>query len=298
MTSAFTSNSDAPTTAAEGSGHGSTFAKRAAKGRRRATRTEIAMWQIAIVAGAVLGWEYLPQQEAFRERSAVFDPFFVSSPSRIWDRVIDMATGTESRRSVWSPLFSTLQGAFLGVAAGMILGAAAGLVLSNSDRLNRIFAPFIAFFNAAPRIAFIPIFVIILGPSLQTSVLTALLVVFFIAFYNAHSGGSSVSHELIDNARLLGATDREIMVQIRLRYVLVWTAAALPNAISFGLVAVVTAEILTGQAGMGRLLFDSISVVDSTQTFAVVLILSVVGAAIVVAADRLQRRALHWWQRS
>jgi NitT/TauT family transport system permease protein len=258
-------------------------------------RSVVLLAQLAILILLLCMWQFLPEIGWLRARSPVFDPFFVSSPQRVFERIGELATGSNGQPLVWKYLWQTLQGTLLGVAIGTALGALFGLVLSNSRRAQPILAPYITVLNAMPRIALIPIFVIIAGASLTASTLTAVAVVFFIVFYNAYAGGRSVPVEMIQNAELLGATPREVMRQIRLPYVLVWTFASLPNAISFGLVAVVTAEILMGSIGMGRLLYSSISTVDSTLTFSVVLILSAVGVILVTLSDALQRRILHWW---
>lgn len=251
-----------------------------------------------VIVVALALWEFLPKIVWLQKLSAVFDPFFVSSPSLVFQRVVDLSIGSESQPAMWSYLFDTLTGTFIGVAIGTFLGAFLGLLLSNSPRLQRVFSPFVAILNATPRIALIPIFVILFGPTLTASVVTVVAVVFFIVFYNAYAGGCSVPVQTVQNVRLMGATPGEIMRRVRLPYVIVWTFTSLPNAISFGLVAAVTAEILTGKVGMGRLLLNSIASVDATLTFAVVVVLSVIGVALVTLADRVQRRALHWWERS
>jgi NitT/TauT family transport system permease protein len=254
--------------------------------------------RLLIVAAALAAWQFLPQIPALREFSPVFDPFFVSSPSQVFSLIRNLMTASGGHDAMWPYLWDTLKGTFIGVAIGTVLGAGLGLLLSNNDTAQRICSPFVVVLNATPRIALIPIFVIIAGPTLTANVLTAVVVVFFLVFYNAFAGGVSVPGQTIQNARLLGANSWEVMRHVRLQYVMVWTFASLPNAISFGLVGVVTAEILTGRLGMGRLLFNSITAVDSTLTFAVVVILAAVGVILVTAADLVQRRILHWWERS
>lgn len=254
--------------------------------------------RVLIVVAAVAMWQFLPEIAALRDFSPVFDPFFVSSPAEVGQRLIDVTFGGTDHALVWPYLRDTMIGTGIGVTIGTVAGALGGLLLSNSPWSRRILTPFVTLVNATPRIALIPIFVIIAGPTLTASVLTAVLIVFFIVFYNAYAGGISVPSQALQNAQLLGATSREVMRQVRLPYVLVWTFAALPNAISFGLVGVVTAEILTGQVGMGRLLLNSISIVDSTLTFVVIVVLSVVGVALVTVSELAQRRLLHWWERS
>jgi len=46
---------------------------------------------------------------------------------------------------------------------------------------------------------------------------------------------------------------------------------------------------------VGQLLLASITNVDATTTFSVVVVLSVVGVTLVTLAEMLQRRVLHWW---
>jgi len=258
-------------------------------------RVLITAAQAAIVAIALCGWQYLPHVRYLRHTSPLFNPFFVSSPEKIARMLWDLLSGSGEAPSLWPYLKATLEATLGGTLIGIVAGAAGGLLLSNSRRLTQIMWPFVTAVNAIPRIALIPIIVIIAGPTLTASIMTAVLVVFFIAFFAAFEGGRSVSRETLQNAKLLGASDWQLMRQLRFPYVLVWTFATLPNAISFGLVATVTAEILTGSIGVGRLLLVAVSTVNSTLTFAVVVILSAVGIVLVTLTDRLRRRWLHWW---
>jgi NitT/TauT family transport system permease protein len=268
--------------------------------RKSAPKAGPAIWaaRALLLAVVLLAWEFVPRIGALHGVSPVFNPFFISSPSRIYDRLVELSSSHPGRPSIWHPLSQTLKATFLGVGIGTLMGATAGLLLSNSRRAQLILEPFITLLNATPRIALVPIFVIIAGPTTTASVATAIAVVFFVVFYNARAGGMSVPSHVVNNARILGASGAETMLFVRLRYVLIWTFASLPNAISFGLVSVVTAELLTGQIGMGRLLLDSISNVDATLTFVVVAVLAVAGVILVTVAELISRRATHWWETS
>jgi NitT/TauT family transport system permease protein len=60
-------------------------------------------------------------------------------------------------------------------------------------------------------------------------------------------------------------------------------------------ITVVTAEILTGYNGMGKLLSTASTNADSSLTYAVVITLSIMGVVVVVGADVIRARVLHWW---
>lgn len=148
--------------------------------------------------------------------------------------------------------------------------------------------------NSVPRIALIPISVVIFGPTATASVVNVITVVFFVAFFNAFEGGRSIRPAVLENAQLLGASSWQLMRSIRLPRVLMWTFAAVPNAISFGLIVSVTTELLAGVRGMGVLLQSATTYLQTSLTFAIVILLSAMGLALYGGAVLLQRLVLRW----
>ncbi len=265
---------------------------------RRDRRWPVVLTQVLIVVAFLLAWELLPRIEALSSKSRLLDPFFISSPTRVWDRIVDLALGRQGSAEIWPYIWRTLWSAMGGVVIGVTLGAACGLALSASRFLSRVFHPFITAINAVPRVALIPIVVVIFGPTISASIVVAVLVVFFVAFFNAYEGGRTVAPQLLQNAEVLGASSWQSMYRIRLPYSLAWTMAALPLAIGFSLLAVVTAEILTGYEGIGRLISIASVSADASLTFAIVIYLAIIGAAIVGLAELVKKRVLHWWTQS
>jgi NitT/TauT family transport system permease protein len=265
---------------------------------KRLGRLQVLLLQLLVLGLFLAGWQWLPRVMAFRHVIPVFDPFFVSSPKDVAVELSKLLTSGSIKDGVpqvWPYLTFTLKGMFIGGALGTAIGVMLGLLLSNSEPLRQVFAPFIHALNAMPRIALIPIFIIMLGATLRSSIVTAVVVVFFSVFYNAYSGGTSVPREMMQNAALLGASPLDMILRLRFRYVLVWTFAAIPNAISLSLIAVVTAEILSGSGGVGRLIISALSTENATLTFSLVVLLSVLGVIFVTIAEVVKKRVLHWW---
>ncbi len=267
------------------------------KGARNsvAGRPSVLAIQVGIVAAALLAWQYLPQIGGLQSISPVFDPYFVSSPSDVMVRMGQLMTGTNGQPLIWTFAQQTIVSSLAGCVIGIVLGTAFGLILSMSSFLARVARPFVVAFNAMPRVALIPIIVVVVGPTVTSSVIASVLVVFFVVFFNAFEGATQVPNDVIRNVRVLGASRVQQTTRVRLPYVMGWVSAAIPNAVAFSLIAVVTAEILVGSGGIGRLLLNSVSAVDPTLTFSVVIFLSVVGIALVVGSDYIRGRVLHWW---
>jgi NitT/TauT family transport system permease protein len=261
---------------------------------RRAETGLVLVCQLAVLAAFLAAWEWLPKIEWVSENTFM-DPFIVSSPSEVGKTIWELLTGSNDRSSIWPFAWKTVSASLLGLLIGMVLGMLAGLALSSSRFLDRVLQPYLVALNAVPRVAIIPVIVIVFGIGYRSSVFISITVVFFVAFFNAYEGGRTVAAHLIDNARVMGATRFQVMRQIQLPFVIAWTIAALPLAATFSLLVVVTGEILTGATGIGRVLSIATVSVDSTTTFAIVVVLSVIGVVIVAVSSLVERRILHWW---
>jgi NitT/TauT family transport system permease protein len=259
-------------------------------------RIAVHVVQLAIVAAFLIAWEYVPQSQQLSAISHLFDPFFVSSPSRIAKRLVELATGTNGSFLIWPYVWPTLFASVIGTAVGMTSGGAAGLLLSNWRFASDVFQPFVVALNAVPRIALIPIIVLITGPTFSASIVISILVVFFVAFFSAYEGGRTVPSHLVQNAQVLGASRLHVLAFIRLPYVMAWTLAVLPLGITFAIISIVTGEILTGYPGMGRLISIASLSADSALTFSVVIVLSLLGLISVGLAEQVKHRLLHWWE--
>lgn len=258
------------------------------------SRPKIFFLQIVAVVVFLVLWEYVPAIPWFSVHYHFTNRFFVSSPSGVYQQLVDLLTGSNGEVAVWPYLRNTLLATVTGTSIGLILGAGSGLICSSSVSLARFARPFVVIANSMPRVALLPIIVIIVGPTVRSSAVGCIMIVYFLGFFNAFAGGTSVSPNVVDNARLLGASRIAIMRHIRWPSVMIWTFAGLPNAISFGLVAVVTTELLTGVTGMGSLILVATTELRSSELLAVVFLLSVFGLILYGGGELLKRRVLRW----
>ncbi|AZY54099.1 ABC transporter permease [Bordetella avium] len=261
--------------------------RRQAAGRR----LRITAWQILLLALFLGAWEGLTRIPWFVQNT-LFDPFFISQPSRVALRLWQwMQPGPQS---VWPHLWLTLQATLLGLAVGVGSGFVVGLALARNRFLADIFNPFIVAFNSMPRIAFVPLITMFFGLGMASKVVTSWFVVFFLVFFNTYKGGRSVERELVDFCRTLGGSPRQILWRVQIPTAAAWTFAALPNAISFALIGVVLAEFVGSTTGMGYLMITALATLNATDMFAAVTLLSIVGIVLVYCVTCLERRLLHW----
>ena len=125
-------------------------------------------------------------------RYRILNRFFISSPHRVLIRSRDLFVGAHEHAAIWPYLGDTVGAALEGFLIGSILGFLVGLVLSNSERLNDILGVFLVGLNSVPKVAILPIIVVMVGVGDATVVVSSTLVVFFMMFFNCLEGGRSV----------------------------------------------------------------------------------------------------------
>ena len=261
---------------------------------RRWGWVRVNLTRIAVLGAILLLWEYLPEWSVVTHQAHFLNRFFVSSPVEVSKTLWGLLIGSQGRPKLWAYLTDTLKSTVFGSAIGVGVGSTLGLLASNDFRVRQTVTPFVYAANAVPKIAIIPVIIVMLGPGARTTISVGSLAAFFMVFFNAFNGGRAVPMETLQNARMLGARPRHVMFDIRLMYVVQWTFAAMPNAISHALLAVVTAEVLSGSNGMGRLIVLSLGDLDSSLTFSVVVVLAVTGIVLVSVVELARRKILFW----
>ena len=95
---------------------------------------------------------------------------------RVW-QCID-----KNRYHLWGMTWATLYNTFWGFLVGVSSGVLVGLILGRSYVLAKIFEPFIVAFNSLPRIALVPLIVLLFGLGDLSKIMTAWIIVFFLVF--------------------------------------------------------------------------------------------------------------------
>ena len=268
-------------------------AAHSATGSSKRHSARVITTQLTIILVFLVLWQWLPDIHWISDRWALLNPAFISSPSLVVGELGRLLRG-QGGILIWPYLKSTLLATLIGVCAGLALGVVLGVLMSTYGFLRDTLRPFIIAVNSLPRIAFIPIVILIVGPGESAAAISSILVVFFIGFFNSFVGGSRIPAAVIENFSLMGASKFQELIYVRSAYALVWTFAAVPNAIAFGLITVVTTELLTGGAGIGSLIIQGTQNLDASLIFGVVVVLGVVGMLLTLGAEYLQSKVARW----
>ena len=243
----------------------------------------------------------------------ILDPYFVSKPSIIWARFLELgcialpkggwawsdgqafaACVAAPKGSLWTHTLATLRNTFWGFVVGVSSGVAVGMLLGRSETLARIFEPYIVAFNSLPRVALVPLIIIMFGLGDVSKVVTALTLVFFVVFFNTFEGTRSVDRDLVNAARFLGASDWQVTWTIFVPSALAWVFASLSPAISFALIGVIVGEFIGSERGLGKVIIEAEAQLQIADMMVALVVLMMIGVALVLIFRSIERRLLRW----
>ena len=239
--------------------------------------------QVVIAAVLLLAWEW-------SVATGRLDRFFYSQPSAIARQLWTWF----SSGSVWPHIGMTLLATLLGFAIGTLLGLVVGFVLARSETLGRVFEPLLALLNGMPRVVLAPLMILWFGLGLTSKVALSVLVVFLIVFYAVYSGIREVDRNLIANARILGANERQLTWHVLIPSALTWIFSSLRVSVGFALVGPVVAEYLGSNQGVGFLIANASSFFQATGVFAGLIVLMLMVAAINLVLRAVERHFSAW----
>jgi NitT/TauT family transport system permease protein len=260
----------------------------AAKRRRLGGRRRMVLaLRVAIFVVLIGGWE-------FCARAGIVDPFFFGEPSKIVSQLQTwIQHGTEAG-SLGEQVLVTLEEAVLGFIIGVVLGVVCGITLGRVPLLADIFAPYIKVMNSIPRIVLGSIFILWLGLGLSSKVALAVVLVFFAVFFNAFQGAREVDRNLVANARILGASRRQVTRHVVLPSAMTWIIASMHTAFGFALIGAIVGEFLGAQRGLGLLISQAQGTFNADGVFAAMVIIAIVALAAEALITLLERRLLSW----
>ena len=150
----------------------------------------------------------------------------------------------------WVTTYEMLAGYALAVAVAVPLAIA----ITSSERFDRFITPQMLFFQVVPKVAIAPLFLVWFGVGATPKILVAFLISFFPIVIDAAVGLRSMSAEMRDLARSMGASRWQVFAQFRLPTSLPYLFSGLKVAATLAVAGAVVGEFVGADKGLGYLL--------------------------------------------
>jgi len=245
----------------------------------------IAAWYVLTASGLVPPFYFEKDNRA---------AFFFGEPQKVFGVIVDWFWSGD----IFIHLGVTLLETALGFVIGSIFGLVIGLWLALSPTASAVMDPYIKGFNSMPRVVLAPIFAVWFGLGIWSKVALGVTLVFFVVFFNVYQGVREVSPNLIANARMLGASRRQLLRSIYLPSAMSWVFASLHNAVGLAFVGAVVGEYLGSSRGVGYLILQAEGTFDINTVFAGILVLTACALVLDSAVGAVERRLMTWQPRT
>ncbi|SMP60325.1 ABC transporter permease [Anoxynatronum buryatiense] len=214
-------------------------------------------------------------------------------------------------RNTWISLLRVA----LGYLTAAMIAIPLGVFIGYSKRLDRLVMPFLSLFRPIAPLAWVPLVLAWFGVSslatmmgirggqyyslLHNIKLSMIFIIFIGAFFpiltNSIYGVKNVKQTLVDSAKTLGATRREIMMKVLLPGALPSMVTGLRVGLGVAWMCLVSAEMLPGSlAGIGYLITHAYTLARTDIVIAGMICIGLVGGLMDFLFCKIEDRWFRW----
>jgi len=231
----------------------------------------LAVWELA----AALGW---------------IDARLFSPPSKILSQGASMVASGR----LWSDLAATVVRLLAGFVAGSVAGIAVGLLMGVSRVIRASFGPLFTALYALPKIAILPLLLLIFGLTETPKVLSVAISVFFVLQINTLAGVVQIDERTLEAARAYRATGWREFRFVLLPGAIPVIFTGLRVAAGSAVIVITAVEFVASNDGLGFLIWNSWQLFQPAQMYVGLIVVSIVGALLTAAVVVLENALVPW----
>jgi ABC-type nitrate/sulfonate/bicarbonate transport system permease component len=223
-------------------------------------------------------------------RAGAIDSRFFPEPSRIWDAARKLVASGELMLHLQASLYRILAGFAIGALVGIPVGLALG-----SFRLARVmFDPILSGLYVIPKIAILPLLMLIFGLGEGSKVAIVALGTFFVVAINSLAGVRQVEPILIEAGRNFGARGLNMFRHVILPGALPSIFTGLRLGAGTALLVIIAAEFVAANEGIGYLIWRSWSTLVTENMFVGFVVIAILGIALAWLIQQAARLVMPW----
>lgn len=213
----------------------------------------------------------------------------IPSPVAVFYNIIDIFK-PRMEIHVWYSLLRISAG----IVISLLVGVPLGFLMGYFDRVDRLLSPLVYFTYPVPKLALLPVVMLIFGLGETSKLIMIVLIVIFQIIISARDAVKGIPQEIYRSLQSLGASRfqmlKEIIIPASASEVLTSTRLALGTAISI----LFFTETFGTEYGMGYFIMDSWMRVNYLDMYAGIVVLSFMGFCLFTVIDLIENRLSSW----
>jgi len=239
--------------------------------------------RLVLPLSLLIGWTLLA-------KSSLVPPLALPTP---WGTLLELKAMYLHQDLVFNigvSLARALLGLLLGAGVGFIIGLIAGLSTVGED----LFDSTLQMLRAVPFIALVPLFILWFGIGETPKILVIALASYFPMYLNTARGVRNVDRKVVESAKSFGLRGLSLVRRVLLPLALPQILTGLSLSMMFSVLALVAAEQISSQNGIGYLLIQSQSFQRNYEVFACVVLYALMGLCASAIVKLLEHFLLPW----
>lgn len=259
-----------------------------ARGRRRKVQQILLGLGLPIVLLAI--WEACCW-------AGLVDVRFFPPPSKIMTAMVQLLLNPAEAQRLGIDILATLQRISIGYTLGAVSGTLVGAFMGFYAPFRFALAPLIYTTFPTPKIAILPLMMVIFGIGDGSKVALVALGVFYMCCINTLSGVLYANPIFDDVSRAFRIPFWTRLTRFILPSALPAIVVGLKLGLGQALILVVSSEFVSSNSGIGRFIWDAWQVLDISRMFLGLVVTCLIGALAVLLGDVLERRLIPWASR-
>jgi len=225
-------------------------------------------------------------------RTNLLDIRFFPPPSGIVGTFAEMIVSGDLMHALGISLFRIFTGFVVGALPALLIGLTMGLF----PLVRATLEPIVAAFYPIPKLALLPLIMLIVGIGELSKVVTIAIGVFFLVLINTVAGVVNIDKIYLDVAKNYGASRKDFYLTIALPGAMPLIFTGLKLGMGMALLLIVAAEMIGAKSGIGYMIWTGYQTFFMEKMFVGLTIMATLGYVFSVALDEFERRVLPWKQ--
>ncbi len=192
--------------------------------------------------------------------------------------------------NTWETLQSALWGLFFGVAIALLLAVA----IVHVRVLRAAIMPVALILNVTPVVAISPALVVAFGFNSIPHIIVAAISAFFPMLINSISGLQNIDREALDVFRVMGASQRDVLLRLRLPSSLPFLFAGLRLSAASAMIGAVVSEFTGTAKGIGAVIVTATAYLNLSQMWGAIFFSAVTSLLLLGAVTVAERLTIRW----
>lgn len=176
-----------------------------------------------------------------------------------------------------------------GTMLALLLAIPSGLAIGHLKRLDRILSPTLYLLYPLPKIAFLPVFMVLFGIGDLSKIILIAVIIFFPATLTIRDGVKEIPFQYLELAKAYHLTSRQVLSDIVWPSILPRIFSSLRITVGISLSVLFVSETYASTYGLGYTIMNNWVMANYVGMYAGIVLLSLLGLLLYIVIDRVEQ---------